>query len=94
MAGGLRYQIALPCKLPSTPGGEVAIGRLMEQAKNSKRDESARCYCTHYECCVVLAPHGLVQGGDAILCPEVQMRTSTLQHLDDVGAALQLSCQR
>lgn len=43
---------------------------------------------------MVLAPHGLVQGGDAILCPEVQMRTSTLQHLDDVGAALQLSCQR
>lgn len=33
---------------------------------------------THYKGRVVLAAHGLVQGGDAVLCSEIQMRSSIL----------------
>lgn len=73
--------------------------RLLDATSEKKKkkvlsNESASCYWTHNECCVVLAPHGLVQGRDAILCSEVQVCASTLQHLDDVSAALQLSRQR
>lgn len=67
-------------------------------SKRNKRDESALWYdCvpyTHYKCCMVLAAHGLVQGSDAIFCSEVQMRSSTLQHLDELCTAFQLCCQR
>lgn len=49
---------------------------------------------TYYKGRVVLAAHGLVQGGDAVLCPEIHMRSSVLQHFDEVRTSLQLSCQR
>lgn len=49
---------------------------------------------THNECGVVLAAHGLVQGGDAVFCSEVQMTAAALQHLDKFRASLQLHRQR
>lgn len=49
---------------------------------------------THYKGRVVLAAHGLVQGGDAVLRPEIQMRASVLEHFDEVRASLQLCRQR
>lgn len=49
---------------------------------------------TYYKGRVVLAAHGLVQGGDAVLRSEIQMRASILQHFDEVRASLQLCRQR
>lgn len=75
-------------------GGGVCKLPLVITSNKIKIDESAHCHWTHYKCCVVLAPYGLVQSSDAIFCPEVQMCASALQHLDDIRAALELSCQR
>lgn len=41
---------------------------------------------------MVLGADSLVQGSDAVLGPEVQVSSSTLQHLDELCTALQLRC--